>query len=300
MSSPSARRRPPFGLVRRRLVGAPVLVLFLVACIGGGDGSTPTPGGSPSAFPRYLDPSEETSPTMVAGSPPGVVALARSRIKHVVFVIKENRTYDTLFGRFPGADGATEGKTCDGQTVPLRRATDSTPDVGHSFIDCITAVIGGGMYCFDPGGYIQYRRSDIPNYWAYAKRYALADRFFSSVYGPTGIEHLWTFASQSNRFIDHERPGQLGSARREWCDDPLETALSFPVMARREQEHLYRVEDEGAAGVRELRSAFVQRWPCIDVRVLPDELQRAGISWKEYRGKNPWVQPLRMVLHVRF
>src|SRR5690348_8589622 len=28
-------------------------------------------------------------------------------IKHVVFIVKENRTFDNLFGRYPGADGTT-------------------------------------------------------------------------------------------------------------------------------------------------------------------------------------------------
>ena len=50
------------------------------------------------------------------------VRLARRRIEHVVFLIKENRTFDHMFGRFPGADGATSGVTCDGRRVPLRRA----------------------------------------------------------------------------------------------------------------------------------------------------------------------------------
>ena len=36
---------------------------------------------------------------------------ARAHLKHVVFIVKENRTFDTLFGRFPGADGDTEGRT---------------------------------------------------------------------------------------------------------------------------------------------------------------------------------------------
>src|SRR6478736_6676943 len=50
------------------------------------------------------------------------VKLARSKIKHVVFLVKENRTFDTLFGTFPGANGATQGTLCDGTTVQLARA----------------------------------------------------------------------------------------------------------------------------------------------------------------------------------
>src|SRR5436190_7314040 len=271
-----------------------VFTLVLAACVSGN-----AAGQETSRIPDQLEPAEVVSPTPVGGSSQRTIDLARSRIKHIVFVIKENRTFDTLFGRFPGADGATQGTMCDGSTVPLRHATDRVGDEGHSFFDGITVVNGGRMDCFSPGAYVQYLQSDIPNYWAYAKRYTLADRFFSSVYGPTGIEHLWTFASQSDRFLDHERPGTIGSANREFCDDPLETALAFRVMARAAQERVFLAEEQGAQGAEQLRTSLVSRWPCVNMTVLPDLLRRAGISWKDYRGPNPWVQPLRMVRHVR-
>jgi phospholipase C len=251
--------------------------------------------------PKDLEPSEIVSPSPVAGAPAAQVALARQHIKHIIFVIKENRTFDNMYGRYPGADGASQGMTCDGQTVTLGRAPDRVPDYGHSFTDGIAAINGGKMDCFNPDAYVTYQRADIPNYWAYADRFVLADEFFSSIYGPTGVEHLWTFAAQSNRFVDHGRPGQLASGRREYCDDPLETAFSFPTnMSRDEQVAAYHLENEGPVGLPQLRSSFVYRWPCFDVTVLPDLLQRAGLTWKEYRGVNEWVQPLRMVRHVRF
>jgi phospholipase C len=199
--------------------------------------------------PQHLDPADVASPSPSPGSSPQQVALARRHIKHIVFLIKENRTFDNLFARYPGADGATQGTTCNGKTVRLGRAKDSEPDYGHSFTDGITGIDGGAMDCFAPGAYVTYTRADIPNYWSYADRFVLADRFFSSIYGPTGIEHLWTFASQSDRFVDHERPGQLGSGQREFCDDPLETAFSFPKMDRAQQVRAYRLENEGPDGV---------------------------------------------------
>ena len=53
------------------------------------------------------------------GAPPATdVQLAQQKIKHIVFLIKENRTFDSLFGLFPGADGATSGKTCSGRHRP--------------------------------------------------------------------------------------------------------------------------------------------------------------------------------------
>src|SRR4051794_18989456 len=42
-----------------------------------------------------------------------LVALSRDAaapIKHIVFLVKENHTFDNYFGTFPGADGATTGR----------------------------------------------------------------------------------------------------------------------------------------------------------------------------------------------
>jgi phospholipase C len=256
------------------------------------------------ASPEARAPAPPTSPPMrpIVGtaSSPEVIAAAREKIEHVVFIIKENRTFDHLFGRFPGADGATTGRTCDGGTVPLERSDDRAPDVGHSFTEGVTAVNGGAMDCFAEKAYQQYLREDIPNYWSYAETFTLADRFFSAVYGPTGIEHLWTYAAQSDRFVDHERPGQFGTGQREFCDDPFETAYSFErgIEVPATTEEVYALEEAGDGEA--LKPFFEPRWPCIEVQVLPDLLEDAGIAWMSYRGDMPWVQPLRMVRHVRF
>lgn len=277
------------------------LTLVLVGCaLQTHNSGEASPTGSPGAIPQVLDPAATASPSPIQASDTAQVTLARQKIRHIVFLIKENRTFDHMFGRFPGADGATTGVRCNGRKVRLARAADSSPDPPHSFTDGISAINGGAMNCFARNGYTQYLEEDIPAYWAYARRFVLADRFFTSVYGPTGIEHLWTFASQSDRFVDHGRPGQLGSGDREFCEDPFEQAYAFPIMPRMDEEEAYRLEEQGSAGAARLREMFTTRWQCSDVRVLPDLLESAGVSWKSYRGDNKWVQPLRMVRHVRF
>jgi phospholipase C len=37
----------------------------------------------------------------------------------VIFIVKENRTFDHYFGKYPGADGTTVRKLLNGTTVPL-------------------------------------------------------------------------------------------------------------------------------------------------------------------------------------
>jgi phospholipase C len=48
-----------------------------------------------------------------AASSANAVAIdqARAKIKHVVFVLLENHSFDNLFGRFPGADGTTTARS---------------------------------------------------------------------------------------------------------------------------------------------------------------------------------------------
>src|SRR5215472_18945273 len=56
------------------------------------------------------------------------------RIQHIVYIIKENRTFDNYFGTFAGADGATSGTISTGDTIPLGHTPDRTPrDISHSF-----------------------------------------------------------------------------------------------------------------------------------------------------------------------
>src|SRR5215472_13105935 len=77
------------------------------------------------------------------------------KINQVVFIIKENRTFDNYFGTFPGADGATSGTISTGDVIPLGHAPDRTPrDINHSWNSAITAIDGGAMDQFDliPGG----------------------------------------------------------------------------------------------------------------------------------------------------
>ncbi len=258
------------------------------------------PTASTTATPAAVVPSPETDPA--------IVALARQKIRHIVFLVKENRTFDTLFGRFPGADGATEGETCDGTVVPLAPAADDAPGAAHSFSSGIVAINGGRMNCFDDldsghklEGYVQYRPEQIPNYWAYAETFTLADRFFSSSYGPTAVEHYWIVASQSDRFVDNERPlqGQGGEGKiGDYCDDPLELAWSFRRLTEDDEAEVFRLEE--VADVKGVRSYWTERWPCHDIEILPDRLEERGISWKYYTGPSPYFMVIRGIPHVRY
>ncbi len=242
----------------------------------------------------------------VGGDPSEAELLARDRIEHVVLIIKENRSFDHMFGRFPGADGTRVGELCNGRSVRLERAKQKEEGADNSFVAGVTAVNGGQMNCFDAirrgsidHSYNQYRKQDIPNYWRYAREFTLADRFFSPAYGPTNVAHLWALAAQSDGFVDEQRAGQFGAGdKREHCGDEAERMWAFKKISPAESNLAYELEERPL--IEELvRRFWEERWPCTEIRTLPDALEEAGVSWRYYDGNNPEVRVTNMLESLR-
>jgi phospholipase C len=228
----------------------------------------------------------------------------KASIEHVVFIIKENRTFDHYFGRYPGADGARKGKTSDGRTVPLTLAPDVMGhDLGHSFEAGLVSVNGGGMDGFDRimnghrmTGYTQFDRAGIPNYWRYADEFVLGDRMFSSMFGPTFPEHLYTVAAQAGRVTGNKIDrGELVPGG--YCDDPSELVPRFIRLSEGQTKTVMKAEER--ADVRRVKSYWETVWPCFDFKVLPDSLTDAGISWRYY-GNAGFYSALLAIKHIRF
>jgi phospholipase C len=231
-------------------------------------------------------------------------------IEHVVFIVKENRTFDNFFGRYPGADGATEGETIDGRTIPLKTSPDVHPhDIQHSFGAGLYSINGGQMNGFntikygeDLSGYTQFREEGIPNYWAYADRFVLADAFFSSMYGPTFPEHLYTVAAQSYWIVDNKRTADHPGS---YCDDPTEFTARFREdLTPRQHRLIMRIEEKNMGDNPELIFAIAKYWEnirtCVDIKALPHLLERNEISWKYYAEVNRWQNALQAIKSIRF
>src|SRR5579863_4022795 len=63
-------------------------------------------------------------PSHVAPDAPQPAGIAKApdtttKVKHVVIMIQENRSFDNLFATFPNADGALQGKVHGGARVRL-------------------------------------------------------------------------------------------------------------------------------------------------------------------------------------
>src|SRR5688572_454841 len=74
-------------------------------------------GAVPPSGSRAVQPSADTTYTITATGPGGSASGAvtvkvsdtRSPVKHVIVVMMQNRSFDHLFGKFPGASGAKAG-----------------------------------------------------------------------------------------------------------------------------------------------------------------------------------------------
>lgn len=189
-------------------------------------------------------------------------------IKHIVFIVKENRSFDTYFGTFPGANGATSGPISTGQIIPLGHTPDQSRDIGHDWYSALEVIDNGKMdrydlnYAANRGGdylaYSQLNEADIPNYFAYAKRFVLADQMFSSEHGPSLPNHIYTIAASAEGVISVPN---MNSPNYSWgCDATV--AMTVQV-----------IDPQGN---------ITDQFPCFDFQTLGDQMDAAGVSWKYY------------------
>lgn len=237
-----------------RAMGATLAILMAV-------GACTSDGRTPRARRSY--------PPTVSPSPPAPVTAAgietRWPIKYVVYLIKENRTTDHLFGTFPGVKGVTVGKD-RGVDRPLVRGTDQRlpGDIPHCYNCSIVAWNGGQMDQFDQGplgdwAYTQLHADQLPNYWHWAEQNVIFDRFFASAFGPSFPNHLYTIAAQSAGAKDNPRRPDFFS-NTFGCDAP--------------PQQLVEVYDS---------EGDIERVPpCFDILTEGDLLNRAEIPWAYY------------------
>jgi len=191
-------------------------------------------------------------------------------IKHIVFIIKENRSFDNYFGTFPGANGATTGKLSTGQTIALGHSPDpASHDIGHEWRDAHIDADAGKMDSFDLGFncslngdllcMTQFLQADIPNYWSYAQTYELADEAFSNVQSGSFPAHLMLVSGSTQDVLDNPH----STRQAQWgCD-----AIAGTTVATMDSSYV-------------VSSVF----PCFNATTLANLADTAGVSWKDYSG----------------
>ena len=198
-------------------------------------------------------------------------------IKHVVFIVKENRSFDSMFGLFPGADGATTGRV--GNTVvPLTKGTDGRlpHDLSHDYTRALADWNGGKMngFAYDANSrhwaYTELHPEQIPQYWHWAQQFVLADHFFTSVNGPSFPNHLYAIAAQSGG--SHDNPKRN-------LNDPRAKVSGLPKT--------WGCDAPPWVGVRiEFKPNQWKRVPpCFDFTTEGDLLSHKGIPWAFYAAR---------------
>ncbi|HLN16651.1 MAG TPA: alkaline phosphatase family protein [Acidimicrobiales bacterium] len=229
---------------RRAGVLAPLLVLTLVAAACG-RGSTP-----PAQVER------------VSGGPTGsyVVNPGVHKIKHIIVIMQENRSFDSYFGTFPGADGIPmQGGVPTACVTDPASGTCVAPYVDHADVNgggphsapnAVADVNGGQMNGFigqaelgrrgclvptDPActnsakpdvmGY--HVESDIPNYWTYAKDFVLQDHLFEPNASWSLPAHLFLVSEWSAYCTEADNPSSCVNALQ---TRPAERPPSAPAV----------------------------------------------------------------------
>ncbi len=193
---------------------------------------------------QHIAPS--STPTTV---PVSSVNTGIHKIKHVIVIMQENRSFDHYFGTFPGADGIpmknglptvcapnSETKKC---VRPYLDHQDRNGGGPHNAKAAAAAIDGGKMdgfitvaiavekircknptdpNCGEDGGLgpdrvmMYHAGSDIPNYWAYAKNFVLQDHMFEPVASWSLASHLYMVSAWSAKCSDPNNPMTCKSA----------------------------------------------------------------------------------------
>jgi len=222
-------------------------------------------------------------------------AIGIHKIKHVVVIMQENRSFDSYFGTFPGADGIPMRKghpvVCNPSIrtghcqLPYHDRRDVNGGGPHEAAAFVADVDGGRMDGFvgeaerakksctdftnpfcsesrnpDVMGYHDAR--EIPNYWAYARNFVLQDHMF---------EPNASWSLPAHMFMVSE-----WSANCSVLMDPLSCEDSL---------------NQRPAQTVPVRNRTTQSWPAMhyDWTDLTYLLHNAGVSWRYYldQGAQP-------------
>ena len=237
-----------------------------------------------------------------------------ARLEHIVVIYLENRSFDSLFGLFPGANGLADAQNAAPQlneygrpysvlpTIMAGNKTDSRfpthlpnspfdiglyikpdqkhPDLTHRFFIHQMQINGGKNDRFaqlsSASGLVMGRYNlQGTALWNYAQEYTLADNFFQAAFGGSFLNHQWLICACTPEFKD--APAEL----RLWKNDPATgKILSDPSIT----------EDGYAVGTVQphyppfAASKQENRLPPQYHLTIGDRLSEKNISWAWYAG----------------
>ena len=266
--------RPPRTLV------ALVLAAMLAAACSPASGES----GSTTSSPAGPSPSPSPGPELTK------LEQAQLHLKHLVFIVQENRSFDHYFGTFPGANGfpMRNGRPSVCVPDPIAHAcvrpyhtSEQLQEGGphaqrHSELDVnggrmdgfVRTVVDSPLYCADhrdasrcrdylgpqgqPDVMSYHTAKEIPNYWRYARKFVLQDRMFAPADSWTLPAHLFLVSAWAARCSD--------------AHDPMSCVSNLELV---DQFHTMRSHED------------VPIWAWTDITYL---LWEQGIEWGYYVG----------------
>jgi phospholipase C len=192
------------------------------------------------------------------------------KIKHIVYIVQENRSFDNLFQGYPGANTVSEGKDSHGQTIKLRPVgLGAFYDIDHSAAAMFEACDGTGklkgtdcrMDGFDleqndgsgkDPQYVYVPHQESKPYFDMAHEGVLADDMFQSQLDESFVAHQYIIAAQAAWSVDLP-DGYWG------CEGSSQVQT-----------------------ITTIRTYGGYRQPCYDYQTLGDELDKAKLSWRFY------------------
>jgi phospholipase C len=229
------------GLQRPSRLSTLAVAALLSACISHRAATSPSVQPASAAPQRPIN---EVLPRDMRMPPPALdSAVGIHKIRHVIIIMQENRSFDEYFGTFPGAEGIPmqdskptvcapnpETGECD---APYHNPEDLNFGGPHGADYAKMDVDGGKMdgfigallkseqkICADsnsPDCTMKIARGrhdvmgwhdarEIPNYWTYAKDFVLQDHMFESVASWSEPSHLYIVSAWSALCKDAHDP----------------------------------------------------------------------------------------------
>ena len=232
------------------------------------------------------------------------------KIKHVIIIMQENRSFDSYFGTFPGAEGFpmesgvpsvcnpdpknggcikpyhdpqdANGGGPHGEKAALAAIDDSKMDGFVAQAVSTTAAPRGRRGCLpgntpvcdpsSPSDVMGYHdEREIPNYWTYARTFVLQDHMFEPNASWSLPEHLFQVSAWSAYCTEHDKP--------ESCTNALQAPGMPPDFGGRTNAAFGGEARNGPRGTRPIYA-----WT--DLTYL---LHKSHVSWGYYvvKGTEP-------------
>ncbi|KAK4750689.1 hypothetical protein SAY87_004171 [Trapa incisa] len=179
-------------------------------------------------------------------------------IKTIVVLVLENRSFDHMIGWMkktinPNIDGVTGDEcnpistnTSNPETICFTDDADFVdPDPGHSFEDVVQQVFGSGSMP-SMSGFVEqalsvsenlsetvmkgFRPESVPIYASLVQEFAVFDRWFSSIPGPTQPNRLFVYSATSHGSTSHVvRQLAVGYPQKTIFDSLHENGIDFGI-----------------------------------------------------------------------